>query len=49
MTDIPDRKKAAPMITDTTKSVRVRQALLLLAGALALELLVAQNERQGPP
>ena len=31
------------MITDTTKSVRIRQALLLLAGALALELLVAQG------
>jgi len=31
------------MITDTAKSVRVRQALLLLAGALALELLVAQG------
>ena len=31
------------MITDTAKSVRVRQALLLLAGALALELLVTQG------
>ncbi len=41
MTVIPYRKK--PMITDTAKSVRLRQALLLLAGALALELLVAHG------
>jgi len=39
MTDDPDRKGATPTTTDTPKSVRVRQALLLLAGALALELL----------
>jgi len=31
------------MIADTAKSVRIRQALLLLAGALALELLIAQG------
>jgi len=31
------------MIADTGKGVRVRQALVLLAGALALELLVAQG------
>jgi len=31
------------MIADTDKRVRIRQALLLLGGALALELLVAQG------
>lgn len=31
------------MIGDTDKGIRIRQALLLLAGALALELLVAQG------
>jgi len=30
------------MIADTDKGVRIQQALLLLAGALALEMLVAQ-------
>ncbi len=34
------------MIADTDKGIRIRQALLLLAGALALELLVAQGVLQ---
>lgn len=34
------------MIADTDKGIRIRQALLLLAGALALELLVAQGALQ---